>query len=103
MADFCPYCGSNLTGTEKFCPECGAPLGIRTQAEEREQYPDYVYLAYLCGGCLSTFFLTYFIGFYFLFLFIPLVFIGGRQSRFSMLLIGAMFGTLAGYAMRFLI
>ena len=101
MADFCPYCGTNLSGTEKFCPECGAPVAERTYEAEVREYPQYVYLAYLFAGFLVMFFLTFYIGFYFLFFFIPILFMGGRQSRFSMLLIGAMFGTLAGYAMRF--
>ena len=101
MADFCPYCGANLSGTEKYCPECGAPLGTRPPAQEQKSYPDYVYLAYLLAGFLAMFFLTYYVGFYFLFFFIPILFFGGRQSRFTMLLMGAMFGTLAGYAMRF--
>ena len=103
MPGFCPYCGANLSGTEKFCPECGTPIGIRAQVQEQKAYPDYVYLAYLLAGFLATLFLTYFIGFYFLFLFIPIFFFGGRQSRFSMLLIGAMLGTLTGYALRFLL
>ena len=103
MQDFCPHCGANLSGTERFCPECGAQLeAAPALSREYEPGSNLQYILYLIIGFVATFALTYVLGFYFLFLFIPIFFLGGRQSRFSMFLVGAMLGTLAGLAIRFL-
>ncbi len=103
MQDFCPYCGANLSGSERYCPECGAQLDAPVLSQEYEPLSNYRYLAYFAVGFLATFILTYVLGLYFLFLFIPIFFLGGRQSRFTLFAVGAMLGTVAGYAVQFLL
>jgi hypothetical protein len=37
MAKFCGYCGSQITGREKICQDCGKPTGgVRTQYQSKK-------------------------------------------------------------------
>lgn len=99
---FCPYCGRTLDGNEKFCPECGAPtaLGLEQNAVQENSAGN---LPYLGLGFAMALAITFYLGFRFIFLFIPVVFVRGGRSKLSMLLIGAMLGSLAGVFFRVVI
>ena len=107
---FCPRCGRNLNGDERFCPECGNVIQQDFETPPQSTYsqperttPQSTLLLYLAIGFVAMFVVTFVIGFYFLFFFIPVLFIGGGRSRSGMLFLGMMTGSLVGLMLRFLI
>lgn len=93
---FCPRCGRNLNGDEFVCPECGNVLKEppTTYSAPRDTSSDSTVWVYFILGMAIMFFLTYFVGFYFLFFFIPVFVTGTKKRRSTMLFTGAMLGTL---------
>lgn len=96
---FCPYCGRILEGDEMFCPECGAitELGREKGTDQQSTVGNLPYLGLGFGMALA---ITFYLGFRFIFLFIPVFFVRGGRSKLAMLLTGAMLGSLAGALFR---
>lgn len=100
---FCPRCGRNLNGDEDICPECGNILRGSPAENNRNGGSGIGPYVFFAVGFLAMLVLIYFVGFYFVFLFVPLLFGGKRQSRTYMLLAGAMLGTCVGLVCRVLL
>jgi len=100
MAMFCPRCGCNLVGTEKFCPECGNILSNQTCSPAQPERTSAEYLLWFIVGLAVALGIIYVLGQMLFFLFIPFVFLGGRNSLSSMFFMGAMLGTVIALLLR---